>query len=854
MPFSDLKREILDQDMCTPCGACVAVCPSAWLTLSKDQVPIPTLAPDALSCGSCTLCLDVCPGRDTATPAAETRLFGRTRTREERWTGIFRESLHLTSIEPRVRASAAAGGAGSSLLLAALRSKLADAVIVIGRDAERPWVPAALITDDEDMVIRCAQTSYCITPNLQRLRDAGNARVALVGVPCEIQAIRKMQGILPCPPAADKVVLTLEIACASNTKLAGTEHLITQKLGIPLREVRDVRYRDGEYPGEFAVRTADGTRHTLPFHELVDEFKKFKTHRCLTCGDWWSGIADVSISDGDPNIYASSQSGAKMPRQSKVMVRTARGEEIVRLAVDLGMVQVTPSTFVPEENLGLQRKRFRHAAFMQSMPDRVPTPPVDYTETDPLLTDAEVITRMNQHRAIRSVATLVEAGPSSALRISASPTAVRKLAWRPPGDKAITQRAALAAALAEGTSVIHHAPHADDVEGMFGMLRQLSIDVWEAADGSFVIKGLGLRGLTPPSDDAPLDAGNSATSARLLLAVLAGTPGRFCITGNALLRRRPMAWIVDPLRRAGADITYEADSGCLPVRVHGRALNAIVHEVGIDSAQPVSALLFAGLQANGDTRLRRRVKARDHTERLLRHLGVAIEEQDTCVHLRPPMRLAPFEITVPGDISTAALPIACTIVSPFDRCLIVEHVGINETRMGFVRTLQAMGADIEVLHTGMQAGEPTGTIIARSGRRLRGVNVSGPALMQSMIDELPLLAAIAARAEGQTTIHDASELKDKDTDRIATTIEALRPFGVRIDGHADGFTIDESIITPAASLALPPDHRVIFAAMALASSLEQPSTVTGWERVSVSFRECLPLLEQLASVVQPQKA
>ena len=232
MGFLDLKNEILDQDMCTRCGACVAVCPPGLLAISDDRMPVPLVEPEAMSCGDCSLCLDVCPGKDTATPASEGRIFGRSRTPAERWTGIFRQSLVLTSTNPQVLSGAAAGGAGTTLMLTALRSGLADAVIVVGRDANRPWVPQALITDSEDEVIRCGQTSYCLTPNLQLLRDPRFKRIALVGVPCEMQAVRKMQNLVPLPEVAEKVVLAVEIACASSTKLAGTEFLITEKLGI----------------------------------------------------------------------------------------------------------------------------------------------------------------------------------------------------------------------------------------------------------------------------------------------------------------------------------------------------------------------------------------------------------------------------------------------------------------------------------------------------------------------------------------------------------------------------------------------------------------------------------------------
>jgi 3-phosphoshikimate 1-carboxyvinyltransferase len=179
---------------------------------------------------------------------------------------------------------------------------------------------------------------------------------------------------------------------------------------------------------------------------------------------------------------------------------------------------------------------------------------------------------------------------------------------------------------------------------------------------------------------------------------------------------------------------------------------------------------------------------------------------------------------------------------------VIEDVGINETRTGFVRTLQAMGANIEIEPTEVRGNEPVGKIVVESGRQLSGIDVSGAFLVQSMIDELPMLAALAARAEGRTVIRDAQELKDKDTDRIATTVATIRLFGVHIEGREDGFVIEPSDPSSAKSLALPPDHRVIFAAMTLASSLEEPTTMSGWEKISVSFPGCLELLGQLASV------
>ena len=500
MGFLDLKSEILDQDMCTRCGACVAVCPPGLLAISDDHMPVPLVEPEAMSCEDCSLCLDVCPGKDTATPTSEARIFGRSRTPAERWTGIFRQSLVLTSTNPRVLSGAAAGGAGTTLMLTALRSGLADAVIVVGRDANRPWVPAALITDSEDEVIRCGQTSYCLTPNLQLLRDPRFKRIALVGVPCEIQAVRKMQNLVPLPEVAEKVVLAVEIACASSTKLAGTEFLITEKLGIPLQDVTEMRYREGEYPGEFTVKTRDGQQRSLPFFEVVDEFKRHKTHRCLVCADWWSGLADVSISDGDPNIYASSQSGAKPPRQSIVMTRTAQGEKIVQAAVQLGLATVRSRAFISEDNLGLQRKRFRYASFAKAMPNRVPTPPVDYEETETLLTDTEVIDRMSHHMRIGS-------GPAA----GAGRRAGHLRNDRIRRDKRPRDRFGVLRATRRSPNVLPSRPlwltgrapsetflSPTTSKATSAILRQLGVDIWEAADASIVIGGRGLRGLAAP--------------------------------------------------------------------------------------------------------------------------------------------------------------------------------------------------------------------------------------------------------------------------------------------------------------------------------------------------------------------
>lgn len=396
MSFHDLQAQILDRELCAACGGCVAVCPADALRLNDDGQPRFT-PPSAWAedvCGSCRLCLDVCPGQDTGAADTELRLFGRRRSRAERWTGIVAGVHAVRCPEERVVSRAAAGAAGTALLLAALRGGLVDAVVVIGRDAERPWLPKAVMTADEETVIHCAQSTYCIAPNLQLLRDERVRRVGVVGLPCEIQSIGKMKNHPEKPAAGQRVVFTVEIACSSSSRSSGTEHLLTEQLGLDLTTVRDVRYREGAYPGNFVATTDDGQRHMVPFHAVVEELKRHKTHRCLSCPDWWSGLADVSICDGDPNIFATSRDGGRPEPFSTVLTRTNVGQRLLDLASRQGLLTVTDSSFDPEVNLGLQRKRHRYNRFSRrSRP--VPRPPVAGADEFDSLDDDEVIDRLS---------------------------------------------------------------------------------------------------------------------------------------------------------------------------------------------------------------------------------------------------------------------------------------------------------------------------------------------------------------------------------------------------------------------------------------------------------------------------
>lgn len=397
MSFDILKNEIIDQDLCTSCGICVAVCPKGLLSITSDS-PVPTIRDGMLdACGDCTLCIDVCPGRLTSVPESEERIHGRSRDKDERWSGISRGTYSAKAIDPATRAAASAGGAATALLITAVETGLVEAVLVIGRDPDRPWIPMPKFATTAEEIIECAQANYCITPNLQLLRDAPYARIGIVGLACQIQGINRMLN-LDCPPElAEKIVFTIELACASNTSRSGTEHLIEGRLQLKLTNVTNMRYRNGEYPGQFTVWDQDDQEHSLPFHELVTEFKPFKTFRCLACPDWWSGLADISVADGDPNIFRTSRSGNETEGLSLVMTRTEMGESLMEDARRIDRLAYQRDEFIEDESLGLQRKRHRYASYAENFPDRVPAPPVHGAEVSAPLSDDDIISSLSQN-------------------------------------------------------------------------------------------------------------------------------------------------------------------------------------------------------------------------------------------------------------------------------------------------------------------------------------------------------------------------------------------------------------------------------------------------------------------------
>jgi coenzyme F420 hydrogenase subunit beta len=385
VPFANLGAQVLNANLCTGCGACVLACPERLVRMEG----LKPRADDATSdrCGQCTDCLKTCPGRDPATPDLERALFGRTRRPDERWLGIFTEILAGHATDPVTFDRSGSGGSVTALLATAMTALPLDGVLVAGRDTGEPWRAAPHLCEEPSELHAYAQATYQLSAHLaaldEMLRSDESRRVGLVGLACHIQAVRKLQG-LQTPLGArarERIVFLLEIACSSSTHPEGTSTIITGILGIALDDVAAVHYRDGDYPGKFVVTTRDGVRHALPLWQAIRHLKEYKTHRCLSCPDWLSGVADLAVFDGDPNIFeASRQQHSKFPKHGTILVRTPVGASVIKAAERLATMRAWPGT-IYAYNLGLDRKRHRRRSYELSGAD-IPNGPIPGHEDD----------------------------------------------------------------------------------------------------------------------------------------------------------------------------------------------------------------------------------------------------------------------------------------------------------------------------------------------------------------------------------------------------------------------------------------------------------------------------------------
>ena len=411
-----------------------------------------------------------------------------------------------------------------------------------------------------------------------------------------------------------------------------------------------------------------------------------------------------------------------------------------------------------------------------------------------------------------------------------------------PADKSIAHRAAILAALADGESEIVGFPDAADPQSTLACLRKLGVDA-EAREDSLFVRGRGLRGLRPPA--GPLDCGNSGTTMRLLAGVLAGQSFSSTLIGDASLSRRPMDRIAEPLRRMGARVDLEGDHA--PVRVDGGALRGVEYRLPVPSAQVKSAVLLAGLFADGATTVVETAPSRDHTERML-GLSVMDFGSERHVTVRGGHGVFPGLWVVPRDFSAAAFFLVAGSILE-NATLELLGVGLNPTRSALLDVLTAMGAQIEVVNERERGREPLADlrVYAPEGG-LVGVEVGG-ALIPNLIDEIPVLAVAAACAEGRTVIRDAAELRVKETDRLAATAAFLTAMGADVEEREDGLMIEGRKKLRGATVESHGDHRIAMAAAVAALTASSPTTIRDAGCVAASYPGFWDALDEAAGGV-----
>jgi 3-phosphoshikimate 1-carboxyvinyltransferase len=399
---------------------------------------------------------------------------------------------------------------------------------------------------------------------------------------------------------------------------------------------------------------------------------------------------------------------------------------------------------------------------------------------------------------------------------------------RVPGDKSISHRSLILASLAEGESRIRGILEADDIRSTAEALRSLGAEI-PALSNDMRLTGVGLRGFTAPRQ--PLNCGNSGTTARLMAGVVAAYPFAATFEGDKSLSRRPMKRIAEPLTYMGAHFDFEHGDG-LPMTVRGMNLRTIDWNTGASSAQVKSAILLAGVVAAVEVRVTETSRSRDHTERMLRAMGVDVENNGTQVRLRPSKHLTPIEMEVAGDASSAAFFIALASLATEGR-LTLTKVGLNPTRTGFIEAMKRMGAEIEERAPARKCGEATGTLEVRPAK-LRGIRIMKDDV-PSLIDELPLLACVAAGAGVDLEITGAAELRVKESDRINAVVQNLRAVGAQAEELPDGLRVSGSRRELAGTIDPRGDHRVAMAFGVLSAASGNGIKILNPECVSVSY-------------------
>ncbi len=408
-----------------------------------------------------------------------------------------------------------------------------------------------------------------------------------------------------------------------------------------------------------------------------------------------------------------------------------------------------------------------------------------------------------------------------------------------PGDKSISHRIGFVGALSDqGVQVSNFAPGAD-CAATLECIKALGCRVERSGDRVVVARGGGI------SDPAcPLDAGNSGTTARLMCGLLSGVPGTFSIlSGDSSLQSRPMSRVVDPLRVLGARIDGRDGGKRLPLSIRGTRLSGGHYVLPVASAQVKSALLLAGLSAQGSVTVVEPLPTRDHTEIMLEHLGVPVRKEENSVTVYPFDDVPGGSWRIPGDFSSAAFWIGAAAICP-GSSVTLKGVGVNPTRTGFLEVMKSMGLDFSTHSTGKQGGEAVADLLIR-GSSLRSVSV-GTELVPAMVDELPLLAVVATRASGTTEIRGASELRVKECDRIAAVAEGLRAMGAEVTEHDDGWTIPGGQVLHSAVVDSHGDHRIAMAMAVAGLVADGPVEIKGSDCVAISYPDFFDHLKTLS--------
>jgi len=408
-----------------------------------------------------------------------------------------------------------------------------------------------------------------------------------------------------------------------------------------------------------------------------------------------------------------------------------------------------------------------------------------------------------------------------------------------PGDKSISHRAVILSSLAVGTSTINGFLKSEDTLSTLNAFINMGVEIHMTPE-ILEINGVGIHGLKKPFKT--VDAGNSGTTARLLMGLLSGQEFISGLTGDKYLRKRPMRRVVDPLKLMGADITGENNADNLPLIINGRKLKSIKYRLPLASAQVKSAIILAGLFTDGETEIIEPQKTRDHTERMLNHLGSHLRTDDKSIFVSPVEKLNPSNLNIPSDISSAAFFIVAALINKGSE-IILKNVGLNTARTGILEILKRMGGSIEIQDKKIECGEDVGDLVVKSSD-LKGIEINGEDIPRA-IDELPIIAAAACFAEGRTVITDAKELRVKETDRIKAVVSEFSKLGADITELEDGMIINGSQQLKGNICDSWGDHRIAMS-LAIAATLSSgETTINNSECVNISYPEFFDTLSVL---------